>query len=246
MHWTSENSGDYRCATPAERAHAAAKWATRVPSHAEDAPWLLCCRDPTAMWQRRAGFPGAQFSHCRRVWRRSAVRADGRRTRADAVRCAAARAVRRRPNLPDRRDRRVRRWAAASSHPRLECDLDLHHGGAGREGARRLRRHNLDVDFINYGGSTEQLLEAIATERPIARDWHGAAVAQADRAGIRRPHHGRRSRRLHTASRLEIRKDRDARVDARQAIGISDQASPAKNFVSIALMKNGIDPIKNV
>ena len=29
-------------------------------------------------------------------------------------------------------------------------------------------RHNLDVDFINYGGSTEQLLEAIATGKADA------------------------------------------------------------------------------
>ena len=31
-----------------------------------------------------------------------------------------------------------------------------------------------------------------------------------------------------------------------KAIGISDQASPAKNFFSILLAKKGIDPIKDV
>ena len=33
-------------------------------------------------------------------------------------------------------------------------------------------KHNLDVEFVNFGGSTEQLLEAIATGKPTpASEW---------------------------------------------------------------------------
>ena len=128
----------------------------------------------------------------------------------------------------------------------MECNLDLHYGDAGREGARFLSRHNLDVDFINYGGSTEQLLEAIATGKadagigmalrwlkPLEQGFDVRITAGVHGGCIRLL--GAKSAKIETLESLRGR-----------AVGISDQASPAKNFVSIALMKKGIDPIKDV
>jgi NitT/TauT family transport system substrate-binding protein len=107
-------------------------------------------------------------------------------------------------------------------------------------------RHNLDVDFINYGGSTEQLLEAIATGKadagigmalrwlkPLEQGFDVRITAGVHGGCIRLL--GSKSARIETLESLRGR-----------AIGISDQASPAKNFISIALMKKGIDPIKGV
>jgi NitT/TauT family transport system substrate-binding protein len=107
-------------------------------------------------------------------------------------------------------------------------------------------RYNLDVDFINYGGSTEQLLEAIATGKadagigmalrwlkPIEQGFDVRITAGVHGGCIRLL--GSKSTRIETLESLRGK-----------AIGISDQASPAKNFVSIALMKKGIDPIKEV
>lgn len=107
-------------------------------------------------------------------------------------------------------------------------------------------RHNLDVDFINYGGSTEQLLEAIATGKAdagigMALRWLKPLEQGFDvriTAGV----HGGCIRLLGSkSSRIETLESLRGR-----AVGISDQASPAKNFISIAMMKKGIDPIKHV
>ena len=107
-------------------------------------------------------------------------------------------------------------------------------------------RHNLDVDFINYGGSTEQLLEAIATGKAdagigMALRWL-KPIEQGFDVRITAGVHGGCIRLLGSKSaKIETLESMRGR-----AIGISDQASPAKNFVSIALMKKGIDPIKDV
>jgi NitT/TauT family transport system substrate-binding protein len=107
-------------------------------------------------------------------------------------------------------------------------------------------RYNLDVDFVNFGGSTEQLLEAIATGKAdagigMALRWlkpleQGFDVRIA--AGV----HGGCIRLLGSKSdgitSLESLRGK--------SIAISDQASPAKNFCSIVLAKKGIDPVKEV
>ena len=107
-------------------------------------------------------------------------------------------------------------------------------------------RHNLDVDFINYGGSTEQLLEAIATGKadagigmalrwlkPLEQGFDVRITAGVHGGCIRLL--GSRSAGIGTLESLRGR-----------AVGVSDQASPAKNFVSIALTKKGIDPVRDV
>jgi NitT/TauT family transport system substrate-binding protein len=107
-------------------------------------------------------------------------------------------------------------------------------------------KHNLDVDFVNFGGSTEQLLEAIATGKAdagigMALRWlkpleQGFDVRIA--AGV----HGGCIRLLgsKTAGITSVESLRG------KTIAISDQASPAKNFCSIVFAKNGLDPVRDI
>lgn len=107
-------------------------------------------------------------------------------------------------------------------------------------------RHNLDVDFINYGGSTEQLLEAIATGKADA----GIGMALRWLKPLEQGFDVRITAGVHGGC-IRLLGSKSAKIETLEslrgkAVGISDQASPAKNFVSIALMKNGIDPTKDV
>jgi NitT/TauT family transport system substrate-binding protein len=107
-------------------------------------------------------------------------------------------------------------------------------------------RYNLDVDFINYGGSTEQLLEAIATGKADA----GIGMALRWLKPLEQGFDVRITAGVHGGC-IRLLGSKSARIETLEslrgkAIGISDQASPAKNFISIALMKKGIDPIKDV
>ncbi|TGE01119.1 ABC transporter substrate-binding protein [Methylobacterium nonmethylotrophicum] len=107
-------------------------------------------------------------------------------------------------------------------------------------------RHGLDVEFVNFGGSTEQLLEAIATGKAdagigMALRWLKPLEQGFDvkvTAGI----HGGCMRLLGAttagATSLEALKGK--------VIAVSDQASPAKNFFSLLLAKRGIDPERDV
>jgi NitT/TauT family transport system substrate-binding protein len=107
-------------------------------------------------------------------------------------------------------------------------------------------KHNLDVGFINFGGSTEQLLEAIATGKAdagigMALRWLKPLEQGFDvriTAGV----HGGCIRLLGSKA-ADITSLESLRG---KTIAISDQASPAKNFCSIAFAKNGIDPIRDV
>jgi NitT/TauT family transport system substrate-binding protein len=107
-------------------------------------------------------------------------------------------------------------------------------------------KHNLDVEFVNFGGSTEQLLEAIATGKAdagigMALRWlkpleQGFDVRIA--AGV----HGGCIRLLGSKA-ADITSLESLRG---KTIAISDQASPAKNFCSIVFAKNGIDPVRDI
>src|SRR5436190_21040192 len=107
-------------------------------------------------------------------------------------------------------------------------------------------KHNLDVDFINFGGSTEQLLEAIATGKAdagigMALRWLKPLEQGFDvriTAGV----HGGCIRLLGSKA-ADITSLESLRG---KSIGISDQASPAKNFFSIFFAKKGIDPAQEV
>lgn len=107
-------------------------------------------------------------------------------------------------------------------------------------------RHGLDVDFVNFGSSTEQLLEAIATGKAdagigMALRWLKPLEQGFDvkiTAGV----HGGCLRLLGDAS-AGVTKVSDLKG---KTIAISDQASPGKNFFSIYLAERGVDPFKDV
>jgi len=107
-------------------------------------------------------------------------------------------------------------------------------------------RHGLDVDFVNFGSSTEQLLEAIATGKAdagigMALRWLKPLEQGFDvkiTAGV----HGGCLRLLGDAS-AGVTKVSDLKG---KTIAISDQASPGKNFFSIYLAEHGVDPFKDV
>lgn len=107
-------------------------------------------------------------------------------------------------------------------------------------------KHGLDVEFVNFGGSTEQLLEAIATGKAdggigMALRWLKPLEQGFDvkiTAGI----HGGclrliGAKSLGTTTLASLKG---------KTIAVSDQASPAKNFFGLLLAKEGIDPERDV
>ena len=106
--------------------------------------------------------------------------------------------------------------------------------------------HNLDVEFFNFGGSTDQLLEAIATGKADA----GLGLALRWLKPLEQGFDVRITAGVHGGC-IRLLGAKAANIDNLEtlrgkAIGISDQASPAKNFSSIFLAKNGIDPVRDV
>jgi len=107
-------------------------------------------------------------------------------------------------------------------------------------------KHNLDVELINFGGSTDQLLEAIATAKAdagigMALRWLKPLEGGFDvkiAAGI----HGG-CMRLFSTAQSGIRKIVDLEG---KAIGVTDLAAPDRNFFSIMLHQAGLDPNKDV
>jgi NitT/TauT family transport system substrate-binding protein len=107
-------------------------------------------------------------------------------------------------------------------------------------------KHNLGVELINFGGLTDQLLEAIATGKAdagigMALGWlkpleNGFDVKIA--AGI----HGG-CMRLFATPQSGIAKVADLKG---KAIGVTDLAAPDRNFFSIMLQQAGVDPGKEV
>ncbi len=107
-------------------------------------------------------------------------------------------------------------------------------------------KHNLDVDLVNYAGSTDQLLEAISTAKAdagigMALRWLKPLEGGFDvkiAAGI----HGG-CMRLFSAGNSGITKLEQLKG---KAIGVTDLAAPDRNFFSIMLHQAGIDPNKDV
>jgi NitT/TauT family transport system substrate-binding protein len=107
-------------------------------------------------------------------------------------------------------------------------------------------KHNLDVDFVNFGGSTEQLLEAIATGKADA----GIGMALRWLKPLEQGFDVRITAGVHGGC-LRLLGAKSAGIDSVAAlrgktIAVSDQASPAKNFFSILLAKQGLDPERDV
>ncbi|WP_322045228.1 ABC transporter substrate-binding protein [Paraburkholderia sp. J67] len=107
-------------------------------------------------------------------------------------------------------------------------------------------KHGLNVELINFAGSTDQLLEAIATGKSdagvgMALRWIKPLEQGFDvklTAGI----HGGCMRLLATKSSGIV----DLPGLKGRTVGVSDMASPAKNFFAITLKKLGIDPDADV
>jgi NitT/TauT family transport system substrate-binding protein len=107
-------------------------------------------------------------------------------------------------------------------------------------------KHGLDVDFINFGGSTEQLLEAIATGKADA----GIGMALRWLKPLEQGFDVRLTAGVHGGC-IRLLASKAADITSLESlrgktIAISDQASPAKNFCSIVFAKNGIDPVKDI
>ena len=108
------------------------------------------------------------------------------------------------------------------------------------------QKRNLDVELINYSGSTDQLLEAIATGKTdagvgMALRWL-KPLEQGFDVKIGAGTHG-------GCMRVLTRTDGDvnALADLKgKVVAVGDLAGPEKNFFSIQLAKRGIDPNKDV
>jgi NitT/TauT family transport system substrate-binding protein len=107
-------------------------------------------------------------------------------------------------------------------------------------------KRNLDVELTNFGGSTDQLLEAIATGKAdagigMALRWL-KPLEQGFEVRITTATHGGCMRLLASKAggitRLEDLKGK--------TIGVGDLAAPDKNFFAIRLAKLGIDPLTGV
>lgn len=108
------------------------------------------------------------------------------------------------------------------------------------------QKHNLDVELVNYSGSTDQLLEAIATGKSdaglgMALRWL-KPLEQGFDVKIAAGTHGGCMRVLtRTNSGVDKLADLKGKV-----VGVGDLAGPDKNFFSIQLAKQGIDPNRDV
>jgi NitT/TauT family transport system substrate-binding protein len=107
-------------------------------------------------------------------------------------------------------------------------------------------KHNLKVELLNFGGSTDQLLEAIATGKAdagvgMALRWLKPLEQGFDVRLTTGIHGG--CMRLFTSQTSGI--DAVAKLKGK-AVGVSDLASPDKNFFSILAAQQGLDPLKDI
>lgn len=107
-------------------------------------------------------------------------------------------------------------------------------------------KHGLDVDLINYSGSTDQLLETLATGKAdaaigMALRWLKPLEQGFDVKIIASTHGGCLRLLVPTASGIT-----DVRGLKGKTIAVSDMNSPSKNFFSIVLKKAGLDPATDV
>lgn len=107
-------------------------------------------------------------------------------------------------------------------------------------------KQNLDVELVNYSGSTDQLLEAIATGKSdaglgMALRWLKPLEQGFDVKIVAGTHGGCMRALAPAASSVRSVADFKGKV-----IAVGDMAGPDKNFFSIQLAKAGIDPDKDV
>ena len=107
-------------------------------------------------------------------------------------------------------------------------------------------RYNLDVDVTNFGGSTDQLLEAIATGKAdagvgMALRWL-KPLEQGFDVRITGATHGG-CMRLFALKGGSVRTVADLKG---KTLGVTDMAAPDKNFFGILAAKAGVDPEKDI
>lgn len=107
-------------------------------------------------------------------------------------------------------------------------------------------RNGLDVELVNFTGSTDQLLEALATRKADAgigmiHRWLKSLESGFDVKIVGSTHGG--CSRLVGAKAAGVTELHHLKG---KIIGVADMAAPGKNFFSIYLKKNGIDPERDV
>ena len=108
------------------------------------------------------------------------------------------------------------------------------------------KRQNLDVELVNFSGSTDQLLEAIATGKSdagvgMALRWLKPLEQGFDVKIVAGTHGGCLRAIVPTKSDIKTVADLKGKV-----VAVGDLAGPDKNFFSIQLAKAGVDPNKDV
>jgi NitT/TauT family transport system substrate-binding protein len=108
------------------------------------------------------------------------------------------------------------------------------------------KRYNLDVSYINFAGSTDQLLEAIATGKAdgatgMALRWLKPLEQGFDVKLVAGLHAGCMHMLSQRASGITQLSDLRGKT-----IGVGDMAAPDKNFFGIMLQQHGIDPDRDV
>ncbi|MCP9627037.1 ABC transporter substrate-binding protein [Rhodopseudomonas palustris] len=108
------------------------------------------------------------------------------------------------------------------------------------------KKQNLDVELVNFSGSTDQLLEAIATGKSdagvgMALRWLKPLEQGFDVKIVAGTHGG--CLRAIAPTKSDITKVTDLKG---KVVAIDDQAGPSKNFFAIQLAKAGVDPNKDV
>ena len=107
-------------------------------------------------------------------------------------------------------------------------------------------RHGLDVDLVNFAGSTDQLLETLATGKAdaaigMALRWLKPLEQGFDVKIVGSAHGGCMRLLAPAASGIK-----DLAALKGKTVAVSDMNSPAKNFFSVRLKKAGIDPVTEV
>jgi len=107
------------------------------------------------------------------------------------------------------------------------------------------KQHNLDVEFVNFGNSTEVLLESMATGKAeaavgMALRWLKALEQGFDVQLTGGTHGG--------CLRLLAREGGPGDLSALKGstIGVTDMASADKNFFSLMLKRHGVDPVRDI
>jgi NitT/TauT family transport system substrate-binding protein len=108
------------------------------------------------------------------------------------------------------------------------------------------QRYNLDVSYINFGGSTDQLLEAIASGKAdgatgMALRWLKPLEQGFDVKLVAGLHSG--CMHMLTSKTSGVT---DLSGLRGKTIGVGDMASPDKNFFAIMLRQHGLDPDQDV